>query len=192
MADRGRSRPAARAPAQNQVAFLSARSGVPAVWLMNPDGSNPRQVTAEVNAVSAYAFAPTVSRCLRHAVSSTMKPRTLHLTQRPLSTPVLAPCDYWSNHADLAQVLAAENPLSSAPPPGVSSSPGRPAVTPNGGYPPTAWSRPGDLLTPLHHPLSPLPTTTASPHHPATTPQPSSGAAWWLPSTTKNPSRSSA
>jgi hypothetical protein len=43
--------------AQNQVAFLSARSGVPAVWLMNPDGSNPRQVTAEVNAVSAYAFA---------------------------------------------------------------------------------------------------------------------------------------
>ena len=40
--------------AQNQIAFLSARGGVNNVWLMNPDGSNPRQVTTELAPVSAY------------------------------------------------------------------------------------------------------------------------------------------
>ena len=40
--------------AQNQIAFLSARGGVRNVWLMNPDGSNPRQVTTELAPVSAY------------------------------------------------------------------------------------------------------------------------------------------
>ena len=40
--------------AQNQIAFLTARGGVRNVWLMNPDGSNPRQVTTELAPVSAY------------------------------------------------------------------------------------------------------------------------------------------
>jgi hypothetical protein len=40
--------------AQNQIAFLSARGGVRNVWLMNPDGTNPRQVTTELAPVSAY------------------------------------------------------------------------------------------------------------------------------------------
>ena len=33
------------ASGQNQIAFLAARSGVRNVWLMNPDGTNPRQLT---------------------------------------------------------------------------------------------------------------------------------------------------
>ena len=43
--------------AQNQIAFLSARGGVRNVWLMNPDGSNPREVTAELAPVSAFDVA---------------------------------------------------------------------------------------------------------------------------------------
>ena len=39
---------------QNQVAFLSARGGVRNVWLMNPDGSNPRQLTTELVPVAAF------------------------------------------------------------------------------------------------------------------------------------------
>jgi hypothetical protein len=39
---------------QNQVAFLSARSGVRNVWLMNPDGSNPRQLTDAVAPVAGF------------------------------------------------------------------------------------------------------------------------------------------
>jgi hypothetical protein len=40
--------------AQNQIAFLSTRSGVRNVWLMNPDGSNQRQLTSELVPVSTY------------------------------------------------------------------------------------------------------------------------------------------
>lgn len=40
--------------AQNQIAFLTARGGVRNVWLMNPDGSNPRQITTELAPVSAF------------------------------------------------------------------------------------------------------------------------------------------
>lgn len=39
---------------QNQIAFLSARSGVRNVWLMNPDGSNPRQLTTELVPVAGF------------------------------------------------------------------------------------------------------------------------------------------
>jgi Tol biopolymer transport system component len=39
---------------QNQIAFLSARSGVRNIWLMNPDGSNPRQLTTELVPVSGF------------------------------------------------------------------------------------------------------------------------------------------
>ena len=44
--------------AQNQIAFLSARSGIPNVWLMNPDGSNPRQITTDLAPVSEYDVTP--------------------------------------------------------------------------------------------------------------------------------------
>ncbi len=40
--------------ALNQIAFLSDRSGISTVWLMNPDGSNQRQVTAELTPVAAF------------------------------------------------------------------------------------------------------------------------------------------
>ena len=43
--------------AQNQIAFLSDRGGIRNVWLMNPDGSNPRQITTELAPVSAYDVA---------------------------------------------------------------------------------------------------------------------------------------
>lgn len=39
---------------QNQVAFLSARGGVRNVWLMNPDGTNARQITTSLVPVSGY------------------------------------------------------------------------------------------------------------------------------------------
>jgi hypothetical protein len=39
---------------QNQVAFLSSRSGVRNVWVMNPDGTNQRQLTTELNPVSSF------------------------------------------------------------------------------------------------------------------------------------------
>jgi len=39
---------------QNQIAFLSSRSGVRNVWLMNPDGSNPRQLTDELAPVAGF------------------------------------------------------------------------------------------------------------------------------------------
>ncbi|MEW5991174.1 MAG: Ig-like domain-containing protein [Chloroflexota bacterium] len=39
---------------QNLVAFLSARSGVRNVWLMNPDGTNPHQLTTELVPVSGF------------------------------------------------------------------------------------------------------------------------------------------
>jgi hypothetical protein len=42
----------------NQIVFLSARSGVANLWAMNPDGTNQRQVSAELSAVTDYAIAP--------------------------------------------------------------------------------------------------------------------------------------
>jgi hypothetical protein len=42
------------ASGQNQVAFLAARSGVRNVWLMNPDGTNPRQLTTALVPVSGF------------------------------------------------------------------------------------------------------------------------------------------
>lgn len=42
--------------AQNQLASLSDRTGLRSVWLMNPDGTNPRQLTAGLAPVSAYAL----------------------------------------------------------------------------------------------------------------------------------------
>ncbi len=44
----------APANALNQIAFISGRSGVGNVWLMNPDGSNQREVTSELVPVSGY------------------------------------------------------------------------------------------------------------------------------------------
>ena len=40
--------------AQNQIAFLSSRGGVANLWLMNPDGSNPRQLTTEIVPVVGF------------------------------------------------------------------------------------------------------------------------------------------
>jgi len=42
------------ANALNQIAFISHRSGVDNVWLMNPDGSNQRELTWELVPVSGY------------------------------------------------------------------------------------------------------------------------------------------
>ncbi len=42
----------------NQIVFLSPRGGVANVWAMNPDGTNQRQVTAELSAVTDFAVAP--------------------------------------------------------------------------------------------------------------------------------------
>lgn len=39
---------------QNQIAFLGARGGVRNVWIMNPDGTNQRELTVELLPVSSY------------------------------------------------------------------------------------------------------------------------------------------
>jgi hypothetical protein len=39
---------------QNQIAFTSVRGGMRDVWLMNPDGSNPRQLTTGLAPVAGY------------------------------------------------------------------------------------------------------------------------------------------
>ncbi len=50
------------ASAQNQVGFLSARSGVRNVWVMNPDGTNQRQLTTELLPVSSFDATPDGAR----------------------------------------------------------------------------------------------------------------------------------
>jgi hypothetical protein len=42
----------------NQIAFLSDRSGIGNLWVMNPDGSAARQVSSELTPVLDYAVAP--------------------------------------------------------------------------------------------------------------------------------------
>jgi hypothetical protein len=42
----------------NQIVFLSARSGISNLWSMNPDGTNQRQISAEVAEVVDYAVSP--------------------------------------------------------------------------------------------------------------------------------------
>lgn len=44
----------APADALNQIAFISDRGGVDNVWVMNPDGSNQREVTAELVPVGGF------------------------------------------------------------------------------------------------------------------------------------------
>ena len=84
--------------AQNQIAFLSPRGGVRNVWLMNPDGSNPRQITTELAPVSAYDVTPD-GRSIVYAAAGAV--RVLRLDDGDLTTlttpgnyeygPVLAP-----------------------------------------------------------------------------------------------------
>ena len=42
----------------NQIVFLSDRAGIANLWAMNPDGTNQRQVSAELSPVIDYAVAP--------------------------------------------------------------------------------------------------------------------------------------
>ena len=42
----------------NQVLFLSDRAGISNLWAMNPDGSNQRQLSAELSPVITYAISP--------------------------------------------------------------------------------------------------------------------------------------
>jgi hypothetical protein len=42
----------------NQVVFLSDRAGIANLWAMNPDGSNQRQLSAELSPITGYAVAP--------------------------------------------------------------------------------------------------------------------------------------
>ncbi|MDP9251147.1 MAG: Ig-like domain-containing protein, partial [Chloroflexota bacterium] len=42
----------------NQIVFLSDRAGVSNLWAMNPDGTNQRQLSAELSPVTDYAIAP--------------------------------------------------------------------------------------------------------------------------------------
>jgi Bacterial Ig-like domain len=42
----------------NQVLFLSDRAGIANLWAMNPDGSNQRQLSAELSPVTGYSVQP--------------------------------------------------------------------------------------------------------------------------------------
>lgn len=55
------------ASGQNQIAFLGARSGVRNIWLMNPDGTNPRQLTTELVPVSGFDASGDASRIVYSA-----------------------------------------------------------------------------------------------------------------------------
>ncbi len=46
------------ASGQNQIGFLSARGGVRNVWVMNPDGTNQRQLTTELLPVTSFETNP--------------------------------------------------------------------------------------------------------------------------------------
>ena len=83
--------------AQNQIAFLSARGGVRNVWLMNPDGSNPRQVTTELAPVSAYDVSSD-GRSMAYAAGGAV--RLLRLDGSDLATLTDA------GHLDYAPTLA--------------------------------------------------------------------------------------
>ncbi len=48
--------------AHNHIAWLTDRSGMREVWLMNPDGSAPRQLTSGLAPVSAFDVAPDGAR----------------------------------------------------------------------------------------------------------------------------------
>ena len=48
--------------AHNHIAWLTDRSGVHDVWIMNPDGSAPRQLTSGLASVSAFDLAPDGAR----------------------------------------------------------------------------------------------------------------------------------
>ncbi|MEO8638873.1 MAG: Ig-like domain-containing protein [Chloroflexota bacterium] len=42
----------------NQVVFIADRAGIANLWAMNPDGSNQRQLSAELSPITSYAIAP--------------------------------------------------------------------------------------------------------------------------------------
>ncbi len=42
----------------NQIVFLSGRAGIANLWAMNPDGTNQRQLSAELSPMVDYAVAP--------------------------------------------------------------------------------------------------------------------------------------
>jgi len=42
----------------NQIVFLSQRAGIANLWVMNPDGSNQHEVSAELSPLNSYAVAP--------------------------------------------------------------------------------------------------------------------------------------
>jgi hypothetical protein len=49
---------APQATLSNQITFLTDRSGVANLWAMNPDGTAPRQLSAELTPILDYAVAP--------------------------------------------------------------------------------------------------------------------------------------
>jgi hypothetical protein len=61
---------------QNQVVFLSARSGVRNVWAMNPDGTNAHQLTAEMAPVTSYDLTAD-GRSLVYATAGSIRRLTL-------------------------------------------------------------------------------------------------------------------
>jgi Tol biopolymer transport system component len=62
--------------ALNQIAFISNRSGVENVWLMNPDGTNQREVTYELSPVSGYDISGD-GMTLAYSVSGVVKKMSL-------------------------------------------------------------------------------------------------------------------
>ncbi len=51
-------------PDGQKITYLSAQSGEVQLWEMNPDGSNPKQVTAIKGGIEGYKYAPTMDRLI--------------------------------------------------------------------------------------------------------------------------------
>lgn len=90
------------ASGQNQLAFLTARSGARNVWLMNPDGTNQRQLTTEILPVSGFDATADGSRVVYAAAGIVYEIGIDGSGRRQVSpdgvdeyAPVISPDDGW-------------------------------------------------------------------------------------------------
>jgi hypothetical protein len=77
----------------NQVVFLSDRAGIANLWAMNPDGSNQRQLSAELSPVISYSVAPDGRAYLTGDGAMVVWQRANGSARRPLTDPDLVEFD---------------------------------------------------------------------------------------------------
>lgn len=71
----------------NQVVFISERAGIANLWAMNPDGSNQRQVSAELSPITGYSVSPDGRACVIGDGATIVWQRADGSARRPLTDP---------------------------------------------------------------------------------------------------------